>query len=139
MSRALVKTVGQIQRVQGASVDAQITVPSGSPGFLAGGPTVTITPNFTGLYRVYVDCSLYSNSGDFTAAISGTGSPITWVLAPTSLIQTAAFTCARLEAVVLLQAGVSYFFGVTTASNGGFFLMESGNGPSGMMVEQVLV
>lgn len=127
------------QRVQGNAVSQQFTIGSGSPGFIVGGPTVTITAQATGLYRVYVDCSLYSNGGDFQAGIGAiSGSPI-FLEGPAPLVQTVAFSTARLEVIVMLTAGSTYTFGVaTTSGSGGFFLMEANSGPNAMMAEQIL-
>lgn len=140
MARTLVKSVGVIQRVQGPTVSGQFTIGAGSPGIIGGGPTVTIVPNFTGLFRIYVDCSLYSNSGDFAAGINTISGSPTYVEAPAMLVQTVAFSCARLEAIVMLTAGNTYSFGVATTSGaGGFFLMETNAGPAAMMAEQILI
>lgn len=127
------------QRVYGNQVNQQFTVPVTSGLYF--GPSVTITPKVTGRYKVSVCCSLYSNSGNTFAAINNpSGATPVYIDNPIFLVQTAAFTCASVQAEVLLTEGLTYTFQTAVNSGaGGFILFESNTGPGeAMLVEQIL-
>lgn len=128
-----------LQRVYGTGVSGQFTVSAGTAHY---GPSVTIVPRITGKYRVLVHCGLYSSSGNIIAWLDATvGTPV-WLNSPQYLAQTVAFSCANIEAEVLLTAGISYTFQVAVNSgSSGFIIFGSVNpGPSGeqMLVEQIV-
>lgn len=127
-----------LQRVYGTVFSGQLTVGAGTANY---GPTVTIVPKVTGKYRVLVHCSLYSNAGNIIAYISATAGTPTYVNHPSFLAQTAAFSCANVEAEMILTEGVSYTFQTTVFSgSGGFILFEGVLGGDGeaVLVEQIL-
>lgn len=122
----------------GTPVGAQITT---TTGVVPGGPTVTVIPKSTSKWRISIDTSIYTGSGqNFCNIVATVGSPV-WLNQPIQDKQSpTGFAPMHMTAEVLLTAGITYTFACYTDSGSGF--MYFGSGPSGigasMIAQQIL-